>query len=111
MFPALTARPDRAPQHPVVFCHGLLGFDTVSLGPAIAPLQVSHWRGIREALEANGARVLVTRVPATSTPVERAKVLAAAIAEKLPGEKVHLVGGCPFCDHRGARAERGQDRA
>ena len=40
-----------------MFCHGLMGFDTVSLGPAIAPLQVQHWRGIRDALSANGVEV------------------------------------------------------
>ena len=28
---------DRSPKNPVVFCHGLLGFDSVSIGLAIAP--------------------------------------------------------------------------
>jgi triacylglycerol lipase len=77
-----------------VFCHGLLGFDSVSIGPSIAPIQVTHWRGIREALEALGCTVLMTRVPATSSPAERARVLANAIAKELPGKKVHLVGRC-----------------
>lgn len=81
-----------APEHPIVFCHGLLGFDSVNIGPAIAPLQVSHWRGIREALEQAGCEVLITRVPATSSPIERAKVLADAISEKFPGREVHLIG-------------------
>lgn len=48
---------DVATKNPIVFCHGLLGFDTVTLGPSIAPLQVTHWRGIRDALEANGSEV------------------------------------------------------
>lgn len=48
---------DYAPRNPVVFCHGLLGFDTVTIGPSIAPMQVTHWRGIKEALEANGIEV------------------------------------------------------
>ncbi|KAF7799305.1 hypothetical protein EIP86_010537 [Pleurotus ostreatoroseus] len=74
-----------SPKHPVVFCHGLLGFDTVTLGPSIAPLQVAHWRGIKDALEANGTEVLITRVPATSSPVERAKVLEEKISEVYPG--------------------------
>ena len=39
-----------------------MGFDTVQLGPSIAPLQVQHWRGIRDALEANG--IEVRRAPA-----------------------------------------------
>ncbi|KAH9948166.1 Alpha/Beta hydrolase protein, partial [Amylocystis lapponica] len=81
-----------APKNPVVFCHGLLGFDTVTLGPSIAPLQVTHWRGIKDALEANGAEVLITRVPATSSPVDRAKVLLAKISEVYPGRSVHLIG-------------------
>ncbi|KAG1875560.1 hypothetical protein DFJ58DRAFT_721383 [Suillus subalutaceus] len=75
----------RSPKAPVVFCHGLLGFDTVTVGPSLAPLQVAHWRGIKEALEANGCEVLITRVPATSSPVERAKdtAWAASIAVTL----------------------------
>ncbi|EGO04923.1 hypothetical protein SERLA73DRAFT_44284 [Serpula lacrymans var. lacrymans S7.3] len=82
----------RAPKNPVVFCHGLLGFDSVTIGPAIAPLQVAHWRGIREVLEANDIEVLITRVPATSSPVDRAKVLEKKISEVYPGRKVHLIG-------------------
>ena len=42
-----------------MFCHGLMGFDTVTLGPAIAPLQIQHWRGIRNALEMNGTEVRI----------------------------------------------------
>ncbi|KAG1908291.1 Alpha/Beta hydrolase protein [Suillus fuscotomentosus] len=82
----------RSPKAPVVFCHGLLGFDTVTVGPSLAPLQVAHWRGIKEALEANGCEVLITRVPATSSPVERAKVLEKKISEVYPGRAVHLIG-------------------
>ncbi|KAI0803326.1 Alpha/Beta hydrolase protein [Irpex lacteus] len=81
-----------SPQNPVVFCHGLLGFDTVTVGLSIAPLQVSHWRGIKDALEANGTEVLITRVPATSSPIERAKVLEKKISEVYPGRSVHLIG-------------------
>ena len=82
----------------MVFCHGLLGFDTVTLGPSIAPLQVSHWRGIKDALEANGTEVLITRVPATSSPVDRAKVLEEKINEVYPGRSVHLIGeGIVLC--------------
>lgn len=83
---------DRAPKAPVVFCHGLLGFDTVTVGPSLAPLQVAHWRGIKEALEANGCEVLITRVPATSSPVDRAKVLEKRVSEVYPGRAVHLIG-------------------
>ncbi|KAL0580812.1 lipase 2 [Marasmius crinis-equi] len=82
----------RSPRNPVVFCHGLLGFDSVTIGPSIAPLEVTHWRGIKEVLEANGTEVLITRVPATSSPVDRAKVLEARISEVYPGRSVHLIG-------------------
>ncbi|KAG6899126.1 hypothetical protein C0993_000503 [Termitomyces sp. T159_Od127] len=90
--PPTPAKKYRSPKHPVVFCHGLLGFDSVTIGPAIAPLHVSHWRGIKEVLEENGTEVLVTRVPATSSPVDRAKVLEARISEVYPGRAVHLIG-------------------
>ncbi|KAI0347830.1 alpha/beta-hydrolase [Trametopsis cervina] len=81
-----------SPKNPVVFCHGLLGFDTVTVGLSIAPLQVSHWRGIKDALESNGTEVLITRVPATSSPIDRAKVLEQKINEVYPGRSVHLIG-------------------
>jgi triacylglycerol lipase len=76
----------------VVFCHGLLGFDSVKIGPSIAPFEVTHWRGIKEVLEANGTEVLITRVPATSSPVDRAKVLRDRIDAVYPGRSVHLIG-------------------
>lgn len=96
---------DRTPKNPVVFCHGLLGFDY--LGPASLPpcvhselyltfandsLQISHWRGIREVLESNGVEVLITRVAATASIADRAATLEALIAEKYPGRHVNLVG-------------------
>ena len=37
-------------------------------------------------------QVLTTRVPATSSPVERAKVLCEKIAEVYAGRSVHLIG-------------------
>lgn len=86
---------DQTPKNPIVFCHGLLGFDQVSIGPAIAPLQFDHWRGIKDVLEAAGCEVLVTRVPATSSPVDRARVLAEAVEKKYAGRKIHLIGVCP----------------
>ncbi|KAI6135464.1 Alpha/Beta hydrolase protein [Pisolithus croceorrhizus] len=89
--------PVRAPKAPVVFCHGLLGFDSVTIGPAIAPLQVSYWRGIKEVLQDNGCEVLITRVPATSSPVDRSKVLEKTISETYPGRAVHLIGGGIDC--------------
>lgn len=108
----VTAAIDDTPKHPLVFCHGLLGFDY--LGPASLPpyvhiilrdailltsgyssyhsLQISHWRGIREVLEANGCEVMITRVPATSSTKVRSEILMAAIEEKYPGRTVNLIG-------------------
>ncbi len=83
---------DLSPKHPIVFCHGLLGFDSVTIGPAIAPLEVTHWRGIKEVLQANGTEFLMTRVPATSSPIERAKVLEQKIEDMYAGRSVHLLG-------------------
>lgn len=81
----------QSPKNPIVFCHGLLGFDY--LGPAsLPPLQISHWRGIREVLEQNGSEVLITRVPATSSIQARAEMLMATIEEKFPGREINLIG-------------------
>ncbi|KAF8632986.1 hypothetical protein AX15_001583 [Amanita polypyramis BW_CC] len=82
----------KSTKNPIIFCHGLLGFDSVTIGPSIAPLQVTHWRGIKEVLEENGTEVLITRVPATSSYVDRAKVLKEKISEVYPGRSVHLIG-------------------
>ncbi|KAN0088932.1 Alpha/Beta hydrolase fold [Tylopilus felleus] len=81
----------RAPDAPLIFCHGLLGFDSLTIGPEIASLQVSHWGGMKEALEANGCEVLITRVPAMSSPVNHAKVLEKKILGTYPGRDVHLI--------------------
>lgn len=83
---------DKSTKNPIVFCHGLLGFDSVTIGPPIAPLQVGYWRGIKEVLEANGTEVLITRVPATSSYVDRAKVLKEKISQTYTGRSVHLIG-------------------
>lgn len=62
-------------------------------GPTSLPaLHISHWRGIREVLEANGAEVLITRVPATASIKDRAGILAETIAEKFPGRQINLIG-------------------
>jgi triacylglycerol lipase len=100
----------QTPQNPMVFCHGLLGFDY--LGPDSLPaLQINHWRGIREVLEANGVEVMIARVPATSSIKDRAAILRGLISERYPGRKVNLVahsmGGldCRYLIHDLAQAE------
>jgi pimeloyl-ACP methyl ester carboxylesterase len=79
---------DLAPQNPVVFCHGLMGFEAVN----IYPLRVSHWRGIKEVLESNGVEVFFTQVPGTSGIEDRAKTLEEIISKAYAGRSVHLVG-------------------
>jgi len=64
----------------------------IQFGPAMAPLQISHWRGIKEVLEENAVEVLITRVPATSSVHDRARVLEEKITETYPGRGVHLIG-------------------
>ncbi|GAA6059062.1 hypothetical protein JCM10212_002033 [Sporobolomyces blumeae] len=81
----------KAPKLPLVFCHGLFGFD--HLGPAsIKPLQFSYWVGVAEALEAMGVEVLIGRVPASASIEERAKVLCEMIGDKFEGREVNLIG-------------------
>ncbi|GAA6036149.1 hypothetical protein JCM8097_006641 [Rhodosporidiobolus ruineniae] len=81
----------QAPKLPIVFCHGLFGFDY--LGPAtIKPLKLSYWVGVAEALEAMGCEVMIGRVPASASIEERATVLETLIAERFPGREVNLIG-------------------
>lgn len=81
----------KTPQNPLVFCHGLLGFDV--LGPRnIAPMQISYWRGVREVLESNGAEVMICRVPATASIKDRAMILKEQIEKQYEGRTVNLIG-------------------
>ncbi|GAA5986829.1 hypothetical protein JCM10908_000914 [Rhodotorula pacifica] len=81
----------RTPKLPIVFCHGLFGFDYI--GPAaVKPLRFSYWIGVEEALQAMGVQTLVGRVPASASIEERAKVLCQLIGEKFPGQDVNLIG-------------------
>lgn len=87
----------RTPKHPIVLCHGLLGFDSMRLGEfeplSIPPLAVIHyWKGIKEALEANGNEVFITRVPRTATVEERAEILAKQIQDHFGGRSINLIG-------------------
>jgi hypothetical protein len=73
-------------------CSSPLPYLVLSVGPAsLPPLQISHWRGIREILESNGATVFIARVPATSSIEERAEILAKTLEERFEGKEVNLV--------------------
>lgn len=85
------------PKHPIVLCHGLLGFDSLRIGQVdplnIPPLAVIHyWKGIKEALEANGSEVFITRVPRTASVQERAEILAEQIQSHFGGRSINLIG-------------------
>ncbi|KAJ1990033.1 hypothetical protein GGI25_002361 [Coemansia spiralis] len=80
-----------APRNPVVLCHGLYGFDV--RGPEKLPiLQVHYWRGIREALEKIGAKVVIAKVPGTGGVSERARQLDSLLSSRLPSEKINILG-------------------
>ncbi|KAI6041106.1 Alpha/Beta hydrolase protein [Pisolithus marmoratus] len=81
----------RTPKAPLVLCHGIMGFDTITIGPSIAHLHLSYWLGIKKVLEDHGCEVLITSVPATSLPVDRAKILEKEISKVYPGRAVHLI--------------------
>jgi len=73
------------PQNPIIFCHGLLGFDKL-FGA------INYWNRIPEALEAMGAECFVARVDATSAVETRAAQLVQQIAMRYRGRSVHLIG-------------------
>lgn len=70
------------PQHPVVLAHGLLGFDELRLVGQYVP-GIQYWRGIREALEARGIRVITASVPPSGSIEARAAMLSERIRTAL----------------------------
>ncbi|KDN49596.1 alpha/beta-hydrolase, partial [Tilletiaria anomala UBC 951] len=76
------------PKLPVCFSHGLFGFDQLTLMPSVT---ISYWRGVIEALEANGCEVLVCRVPMSASIQERAAALKAQIEERFAGREINIV--------------------
>jgi len=94
------------PRHPVVLAHGVLGFDELALGSA----RHAYFRGVRAALERDGCRVIVPRLPAVGSVAERAAALARAVAEvdaRRVNVLAHSMGGL---DARLAIATLGLDR-
>ena len=74
---------------PIVLAHGLFGFNKVALGRLIL---TAYFRGIPEALEAAGNRVLVTRVPSIAGVEARARSLGEQIDRAFPNQRVHVIG-------------------
>jgi triacylglycerol lipase len=79
-----------APKHPIVLAHGLMGFDELRLAGKWLP-GVQYWRGIREALEGAGIKVVTTSVPTTGSISDRAEALHEQIRDKARGEDVNIV--------------------
>ena len=78
------------PKHPIVLAHGLLGFDELRLAGNFLP-GVHYWRGITEAMRANGIEVITASVPASGSIEERALKLGHDIASKANGKSVNII--------------------
>jgi triacylglycerol lipase len=80
----------KAPKHPIVLAHGLLGFDELRVAGKWLP-GVQYWRGIKEAMTSHGIQVITTSVPTTGSIEERARALHAEIASKAEGKDVNII--------------------
>ncbi|KAI1822098.1 Alpha/Beta hydrolase protein [Xylaria intraflava] len=78
------------PKFPIVLAHGLLGFAELHLTPGWLP-PVRYWRGIAEALKANGVHVITTTVPPAGSIEQRAEKLARGIAEAAGSRHVNII--------------------
>ncbi len=74
---------------PIVLAHGLGGFARIGVGPVTL---TTYFRGIPEALESAGNRVLVTRVPPLAGVETRARRLGELIEEAFGEQPVHIIG-------------------
>ncbi|KAG0138069.1 hypothetical protein HOY82DRAFT_476642 [Tuber indicum] len=81
----------RAPDNPIVLCHGLLGFDELRLAGNYLPV-IRYWRGVTEAFNANNIEVILTSVPASGSIEVRAKALAECIRLRAKGRNVNMIG-------------------
>ncbi|RDL38960.1 uncharacterized protein BP5553_03300 [Venustampulla echinocandica] len=78
------------PKNPIVLAHGLFGFDEFRLAGSLLP-GVQYWRGITQAMRANGIEVITTCVPASASIEERAAKLGEDIAAKANGKSVNII--------------------
>jgi triacylglycerol lipase len=67
-----------------------MGFDELRLAGSLLP-GVQYWRGITEAMRANGIEVITASVPASGSIEERAAKLGADIASKANGKSVNII--------------------
>ncbi|ORY62991.1 Alpha/Beta hydrolase protein [Pseudomassariella vexata] len=78
------------PKHPIVLAHGLLGFAELRVAGRWLPA-VQYWRGISDALAANGVEVITTTVPPSGSIEQRAEKLGEEIARVAQGKSVNIV--------------------
>jgi triacylglycerol lipase len=67
-----------------------MGFDEIRPAGDLLP-GVHYWRGITEAMKANGMEVITASVPATGSIEERALKLGKDIATKADGKSVNII--------------------
>ena len=80
----------QTPKYPIVLAHGLLGFDELRLlGPAFPGIQ--YWRGIKQALQANGIEVITAAVGPTDSIERRGEALAEYISHHANGKSVNII--------------------
>lgn len=80
----------QTPKYPIVLAHGLLGFDELHLVGKLLP-GVHYWRGITEALAANGIEVITASVPPSASIEDRAAKLSEVIESKAGGKAVNII--------------------
>lgn len=78
------------PKHPIVLAHGLLGFAELKIGGEWLPA-IQYWRGITDALRANGIKVITAAVPPSGSIEHRAEKLACGIADVAQGNSVNII--------------------
>lgn len=82
--------PHKKPKYPIVFCHGISGFDRLLLIPSFVPSSKSfgleYWFGVKSAFEEKGITVYFARVPPYGTIEERATALNQFINKKMATE-------------------------
>lgn len=83
------------PKNPIVLAHGLLGFDELHIAGSWFP-GIQYWRGITDALRANGIEVITASVPASASIEQRAERLSNDIYKKAQGKSVNIIAYVPI---------------
>ncbi|KAI2624868.1 putative triacylglycerol lipase [Hypoxylon sp. NC1633] len=78
------------PKYPIVLAHGLLGFAELHVAGGWLPA-IQYWRGITDALKANGIEVITATVPPSGSIEQRAQKLADGIAKVAQDKSVNII--------------------